>query len=70
MQPHRATAPAATTAASRCARCWPWSRVVIGVAAVVADEAVLGLAAAVVGVAAAGVGALVDVRRSRAEDSL
>jgi len=44
--------------------------VVIGVAAVVADEAVLGLAAAVVGVAAAGVGALVDVRRSRAEDSL
>lgn len=44
--------------------------VVIGVAAVVADEAVLGLAAAVVGVAAAGVGALVDVRRTRAEDSL
>jgi diguanylate cyclase (GGDEF)-like protein len=44
--------------------------VVIGVTAVVADEAVLGLAAAVVGVAAAGVGALVDVRRTRAEDSL
>jgi diguanylate cyclase (GGDEF)-like protein len=44
--------------------------VVIGVAAVVADEAVLALAAAVVGVAAAGVGALVDVRRTRAEDSL
>jgi diguanylate cyclase (GGDEF)-like protein len=44
--------------------------VLIGVAAVVADEAVLGLAAAVVGVAAAGVGALVDVRRTRAEDSL
>jgi diguanylate cyclase (GGDEF)-like protein len=44
--------------------------VVIGVTAVVADEAVLGLAAAVVGVAAAGVGALVDVRRNRAEGSL
>src|SRR6478735_12672750 len=44
--------------------------VLIGVTAVIADEAVLGLAAAVVGVAAAGVGALVDVRRSRAEDSL
>src|SRR3954467_7320178 len=44
--------------------------VLIGVTAVVADESVLGLAAAVVGVAAAGVGALVDVRRSRAEDSL
>jgi diguanylate cyclase (GGDEF)-like protein len=44
--------------------------VVIGITAVIADEAVLGLAAAVVGVAAAGVGALVDVRRSRAEDSL
>jgi len=44
--------------------------VLIGVPAVLADEAVLGLAAAVVGVAAAGVGALVDVRRSRAEDSL
>ncbi len=44
--------------------------VAIGVAAVVADEAVLGLATAVVGVAAAGVGALVDVRRTRAEDSL
>jgi diguanylate cyclase (GGDEF)-like protein len=44
--------------------------VLIGVIAVIADEAVLGLAAAVVGVAAAGVGALVDVRRSRAEDSL
>jgi diguanylate cyclase (GGDEF)-like protein len=44
--------------------------VVIGVTAVVADEAALGLAAAVVGVAAAGVGALVDVRRGRAEDSL
>jgi diguanylate cyclase (GGDEF)-like protein len=44
--------------------------VVIGVAAVVADEAVLGLAAAVVGVAAAGVGALVDIRRTRAEDAL
>lgn len=44
--------------------------VAIGVTAVVTDEAVLGLAAAVVGVAAAGVGALVDRRRSRAEDSL
>ena len=44
--------------------------VLIGVTAVLADEAVLGLAAAVVGVAAAGVGAVVDVRRSRAEDSL
>ena len=44
--------------------------VVIGVTAVVADEAVLGLVAAVVGVAAAGVGALLDVRRTRAEDSL
>jgi diguanylate cyclase (GGDEF)-like protein len=44
--------------------------VVIGVTAVVADEAILALAAAVVGVAAAGVGALADVRRTRAEDSL
>jgi diguanylate cyclase (GGDEF)-like protein len=44
--------------------------IVIGVTAVIADEAVLALAAAVVGVAAAGVGALVDVRRTRAEDSL
>ena len=44
--------------------------VVIGVTAVIADEAALGLAAAVVGVAAAGVGALLDVRRTRAEDSL
>ncbi len=44
--------------------------VVIGITAVIADEAVLGLAAAVVGVAAAGVGALVDVRRTRAENSL
>jgi diguanylate cyclase (GGDEF)-like protein len=44
--------------------------VLIGVTAVIADESVLGLAAAVVGVAAAGVGALLDVRRSRAEDSM
>ena len=44
--------------------------VVVGVGAVVADEAVLGLVAAVVGVAAAGVGALVDVHRTRAEESL
>ncbi len=41
-----------------------------GVTAVVLDEAVLGLVAAGVGVAAAAVGALVDVRRTRAEDSL
>ncbi len=44
--------------------------VVIGVTAVVADEAALGLATAVVGVAAAGVGAVIDQRRTRAEDSL
>jgi diguanylate cyclase (GGDEF)-like protein len=44
--------------------------VVIGVTAVIADEALLGLVAAAVGVGAAAVGALVDVRRSRAEDSL
>ena len=37
--------------------------VILGITAVVADEATLGLAAAVVGVAAAGVGALVDVDR-------
>ena len=59
-----------TTAASRCARRWRWSRSSSAITAVVADEAALGLAAAVVGVAAAGVGALVDVRRTRAEDSL
>jgi diguanylate cyclase (GGDEF)-like protein len=44
--------------------------VIIGVVAVVVDEAVFGLAAAVAGVAAAGVATLVDLRRSRAEDSL
>jgi diguanylate cyclase (GGDEF)-like protein len=44
--------------------------IVMGITAVIADEAVLGLVAAVVGVAAAGVGALLDVRRTRAEDSL
>jgi diguanylate cyclase (GGDEF)-like protein len=44
--------------------------VVIGVIAVVADEAVLALAAAVVGVAAAGIGAFLDLRRTRAEDSM
>jgi diguanylate cyclase (GGDEF)-like protein len=44
--------------------------VTIGITAVIADEAVLGLAAALVGVAAAGFGALVDVRRSRLEESL
>ncbi len=43
---------------------------VIGVTAVLADDGVLGLVAAVVAVAAAGVGALVDVHRTRAEDSL
>jgi diguanylate cyclase (GGDEF)-like protein len=43
---------------------------VIGVTAVIADDGVLGLAAAVVGVAAAGVGALLDIHRTRAEDSL
>src|SRR3954465_9050010 len=42
----------------------------VGGPAVIADESLLALAAAVVGVAAAGVGALVDVRRTRAEDSL
>jgi diguanylate cyclase (GGDEF)-like protein len=44
--------------------------VVIGVTAVIADEAVLGLVTAIVGVAAAGVGALIDVRRTRVQDSL
>jgi diguanylate cyclase (GGDEF)-like protein len=44
--------------------------VVLGITAVIADEAVLGLVAAIVGVGAAGVAALVDVRRSRAEDAL
>ena len=44
--------------------------IVIGVTAVLADEAALGLVAAVLGVAAAGVGALVDLRRTRAEESL
>jgi diguanylate cyclase (GGDEF)-like protein len=44
--------------------------VVIGVTAVLADEAALGLVAAIFGVAAAGVGVLVDVRRTRAEESL
>jgi diguanylate cyclase (GGDEF)-like protein len=43
---------------------------IIGVTAVIADDGVLGLVAAVVGVAAAGVGALMDVHRSRAEESL
>ena len=43
---------------------------IIGVTAVLADDGVLGLAAAVVAVAAAAVGALVDVHRTRAEDSL
>ena len=41
-----------------------------GVAAVVLDEAPLALVAAVVGVAAAAVGAVLDVRRTRAEQSL
>jgi diguanylate cyclase (GGDEF)-like protein len=44
--------------------------VAVGVIAVVADEAVLALVAAVIGVAAAGVGALLDVRRARADRSL
>jgi diguanylate cyclase (GGDEF)-like protein len=43
---------------------------IIGITAVIADESVLGLVAAVVGVAAAGVGALIDVLRTRTEDSL
>ena len=41
-----------------------------GVTAVLLDEAVLGLVAAAVGVVAAAIGVAVDVRRSRAEDSL
>jgi diguanylate cyclase (GGDEF)-like protein len=41
-----------------------------GIAAVALDEAVLGLVAAVLGVGAAGVGALIDLRRTRAEQSL
>jgi diguanylate cyclase (GGDEF)-like protein len=44
--------------------------IAVGVVAVLADEAVLALAAAVIGVAAAGVGALLDVRRARTERSL
>jgi diguanylate cyclase (GGDEF)-like protein len=44
--------------------------VVVGITAVIADEAVLGLVAALVGVAAAAVGAFLDVRRARAEESL
>lgn len=44
--------------------------VAAGAAAVLLDEAVLGLVAAAVGVVAAGLGALVDLRRRRAEDSL
>ncbi|MFI5047882.1 MAG: GGDEF domain-containing protein [Acidimicrobiia bacterium] len=44
--------------------------VAAGVAAVVVDEPVFALVAAVVGVVAAGVGALLDVRRSRAESSM
>jgi diguanylate cyclase (GGDEF)-like protein len=44
--------------------------VIIGITAVIADEAALGLAAAVVAVLAGGVGAFIDVRRARAEESL
>jgi diguanylate cyclase (GGDEF)-like protein len=44
--------------------------IVIGVTAVLADEAALGLVAAVFGVAAAGVGALIDLRRTRVEEAL
>jgi diguanylate cyclase (GGDEF)-like protein len=44
--------------------------IVIGITAVFADEAVLGLVAAAMGVGAAAVGVVVDVRRTRAEESL
>jgi diguanylate cyclase (GGDEF)-like protein len=44
--------------------------ILVGVAAVALDEAVLALLAAAVGVGAAGVGAMLDVRRTRAEQSL
>jgi len=44
--------------------------VAIGIVAVVADEAVLALAAAVVGVAAAGIGSFLDVRRAHSDRSL
>ena len=44
--------------------------IVAGIAAVALDEAVLGLVAAAVGFGAAAVGALIDVRRTRAEQSL
>src|SRR5437867_11791829 len=44
--------------------------VAAGVAAVVLDAAALGLVAAAVGVAAAAVGVVLDVRRTRAEQSL
>jgi diguanylate cyclase (GGDEF)-like protein len=44
--------------------------IAVGIAAVALDEAVLGLFAAAVGVGAAGVGALVDLRRTVAEQSL
>ena len=42
----------------------------IGIVAVVADEAVLALAAAVIGVAAAGIGSFLDVRRAHSDRSL
>ena len=44
--------------------------IAVGIAAVALDEAVLGLVAAAVGVGAAVVGAFIDVRRTRAEQSL
>ena len=44
--------------------------IVVGFAAVLFDEAALGLLATVVGVATAGVGALIDVHRIRAEQAL
>jgi diguanylate cyclase (GGDEF)-like protein len=44
--------------------------VAIGIVAVVADEAVLALAAAVIGVAAAGIGSFLDVRRAHSDRSL
>jgi diguanylate cyclase (GGDEF)-like protein len=44
--------------------------VAIGIVAVVADEAVLALAATVIGVAAAGIGSFLDVRRAHSDRSL
>jgi diguanylate cyclase (GGDEF)-like protein len=44
--------------------------IVVGCAAVLFDEAALGLVAAIVGVGTAGVGAVIDLRRIRAEHAL